>query len=85
MCVCVCERAYVCNVSVLTYSCAQLYTSRVVCYYIRDRKQKNILLYRVSIHSNYIVELHYVSLLSVYSNKQGGVAIIEIVKSTVTC
>ena len=34
-----------------------------------------IVLYRVSAHSNYIAELHYESLLSVYSNgssKQGG-------------
>ena len=89
VCVCACARACVCSsFSVSIYNCP-LY---LVCFLLLDAWQetenKKYVLYRVSTYNNYTVQLHYVSLLSVYSkgwSKQGGVAITETGKSTVTC
>jgi hypothetical protein len=84
----VCVRAYVCNFSVSIYSC----TFYLVCCLLLDSWQetenKKYVLYSISTYNNYIVKLHYVSLLSVYtkgSSKQDGVTITETGKSTATC
>jgi hypothetical protein len=77
----------VCNFFVSIYNCPLYLLCCLLLDAWQETENKIYVLYRVGICSNYTVQLHYVSLLSVCSkgwSKQGGVAITETDKRTVT-